>query len=93
MLPTGCNNATCILQLCEHLLEVCHGVIPELNEPIPQAEGSSLVALKVIKLVTCTCQSVLHMAHNALRDAQDIVLAVGVCRAVADSMVSTSLQA
>ena len=49
------------------------------DEPVPEAQRGGLIGLKVIELVTAPSHGVLDVVHNALLDAQHIILHVGVC--------------
>ena len=60
-------------------LEVGLRVVPGLNEAVPQGVRGGHVSLLVIKLVAAPRHRVLHMVHDALLDAQHIVLDVRVC--------------
>lgn len=67
------------LPLASDALEVGLCVVPHLDEAVPQREGCSLVALKVVELVPGARQRVLNMVDNAFLDGEHVILAVRVC--------------
>lgn len=67
-----------VLTQTRNSLEVRLGVVPRLDEPVPDGQGGRLVALEVVKRHPAACKRVLHVGHDALLDAQNIVLLVRV---------------